>query len=250
MRGIISAGGQRLSRDYRRRLQKKVWLTNKATWPGRPRHGVRSAVHGRAHLHGVVLDKPHHQLLQQVRAPCHMPPDQDMAHTTPATPGRWLLGTTDFRFPLTYTTTNKIIGWFLALMVLCLSVATGKGEFPPAARLRAQFKRPMIHIHGVFTVRDGAYAFHAPCTGSPSPSRKRTVASTTHTPYAQSNLSACTLECQWTHAHAWHLMCAGAEHRAQQLVARLHLALDQPIATKHSAVAHRRACDHLREQAV
>ena len=36
MRGIISAGGQRLSRDYRRRLQKKVWLTNKATWPGRP----------------------------------------------------------------------------------------------------------------------------------------------------------------------------------------------------------------------
>ena len=217
-------------------------------WPGP--HGVRSAVHGRAHLHGVVLDKPHHQLLQQVWTPRHMPPDQDMAHATPATPGRWLLGTTDFRFPLTYTTTNKIIGWFLALMVLCLSVATGKGEFPPAARLRAQFKRPMIHIHGVFTVRDGAYAFHAPCTGSPSPSRKRTVASTTHTPYAQSNLSACTLECQWTHAHAWHLMCAGAEHRAQQLVARLHLALDQPIATKHSAVAHRRACDRLREQAI
>jgi len=64
---------------------------------------------------------------------------------------KWLLGTTDFRFPLTYTTTNKIIGWLLALTVLSISVLTGKGTFPPAARLRAQFKRPMIHIHGVFT---------------------------------------------------------------------------------------------------
>merc|ERR1712194_434599 len=64
---------------------------------------------------------------------------------------KWLLGTTDFRFPLTYTTTNKIIGWLLALTVLSISVLTGKGTFPPAARLRAQFKRPMIRIHGVFT---------------------------------------------------------------------------------------------------
>lgn len=117
--------------------------------------------------------------------PLPLPPDQDMAHATPTTPGRWLLGTTDFRFPLTYTTTNKIIGWFLALMVLSISVATGKGEFPPAARLRAQFKRPMIHIHGVFTVRDGAYAFRVPCTGSSSLIHKRTVVRTMHTPSAR-----------------------------------------------------------------
>ncbi len=113
-----------------------------------------------------------------------MPPDQVMAHATP-TPGRWLLGTTDFRFPLTYTTTNKIIGWLLALTVLSISVLTGKGTFPPAARLRAQFKRPMIHIHGVFTVRDGIYAFHAPRTGSSNPRHNCTAALTTHTPYAQ-----------------------------------------------------------------
>eukprot|EP00908_Phaeocystis_cordata_P007642 Transcript_18296.p1 GENE.Transcript_18296~~Transcript_18296.p1 ORF type:complete len:250 (-),score=55.14 Transcript_18296:967-1614(-) len=64
---------------------------------------------------------------------------------------KWLLGTTDFKFPLTYTTTNKTIGWLAALTVLSVSVATGKGSFPSAARLRAQFRRPMIHIHGIFT---------------------------------------------------------------------------------------------------
>ena len=84
-------------------------------------------------------------------------PSHVAAHAT-ASPGRWLLGTTDFRFPLTYTTTNKIIGWLLALTVLSFSVLTGKGKFPPAARLRAQFKRPMIHIHGVFTVRGWDWA--------------------------------------------------------------------------------------------
>jgi drug/metabolite transporter (DMT)-like permease len=64
---------------------------------------------------------------------------------------KWLLGMTDFTFPLLYTSTNKIIGWFASLGILSASVATGKGQFPSAARLRAQFKRPMIHIHGVFT---------------------------------------------------------------------------------------------------
>jgi len=64
---------------------------------------------------------------------------------------KWLLSKTDFAFPLTYTTTNKILGWFCALGVLTGSVASGKGSFPPASKLRAQFKRPMIHIHGIFT---------------------------------------------------------------------------------------------------
>jgi hypothetical protein len=103
-----------------------------------------------------------------------MLPGQVTAHATP-TPDRWLLGTTDFRFPLTYTTTNKIIGWFLALTVLSVSVLTGKGKFPPAARLRAQFKRPMIHIHGVFTVRDTClprtshWQPYTPVTSAPVP---------------------------------------------------------------------------------
>jgi hypothetical protein len=135
---------------------------------------LRRAARGRDHLRHVVLDKPHHQLLQQVRTPCHMLPGQVTAHATP-TPDRWLLGTTDFRFPLTYTTTNKIIGWFLALTVLSVSVLTGKGKFPPAARLRAQFKRPMIHIHGVFTVRDTClprtshWQPYTPVTSAPVP---------------------------------------------------------------------------------
>jgi len=64
---------------------------------------------------------------------------------------KWLLGKTDFSFPMTYTTTNKTIGWFASLTVMSISVCTGKGSFPPPAKLRAQFLRPMIHIHGVLT---------------------------------------------------------------------------------------------------
>lgn len=64
---------------------------------------------------------------------------------------KWLLGKTDFTFPLTYTTSNKIIGWFASLTILFISVKTGKGSFPPMSKLQAQFKRPMIHVHGVFT---------------------------------------------------------------------------------------------------
>ena len=71
--------------------------------------------------------------------------------------GRWLLGKTDFSFPMTYTTTNKTIGWFASLTVMSISVCTGKGSFPPPAKLRAQFLRPMIHIHGVLTVSPPAW---------------------------------------------------------------------------------------------
>ena len=42
----------------------------------------------------------------------------------------------------------------------------------------------------------------------------------------------------------------GAKHRSQQLVTRLHLAFDKPIAAKHCAVAYRCALDRLREQEV
>lgn len=64
---------------------------------------------------------------------------------------KWLLGKTDFSFPLTYTTTNKTIGWLASLTVLSISACRGTGSFPPPAKLRKQFTRPMIHIHGIFT---------------------------------------------------------------------------------------------------
>jgi len=64
---------------------------------------------------------------------------------------KWLLGKTDFRFPLFYTTSNKVVGWLCTITVLAISASRGKGTFPPLSKLRAQFKRPIIHIHGVLT---------------------------------------------------------------------------------------------------
>jgi drug/metabolite transporter (DMT)-like permease len=59
---------------------------------------------------------------------------------------KWVLSETNFRFPFLLTTVNKTVGLFIAVSLLMLR----KG-LPKPQELAGQFKRPLVHVQGVFT---------------------------------------------------------------------------------------------------
>ena len=61
---------------------------------------------------------------------------------------KFILSRTGFHFPLTLTANNKLIGWIGAILVLRFSA---QGQLPSLDSLLTQFKRPMVHAHGVIT---------------------------------------------------------------------------------------------------
>ena len=63
---------------------------------------------------------------------------------------KWILSRTGFHFPLTLTATNKLIGWVGALAVLRFSAGSAT-YFPSLESLASQFKRPLVHAHGLIT---------------------------------------------------------------------------------------------------
>lgn len=64
---------------------------------------------------------------------------------------KWVLAKTDFHFPLTLSCTNKTVGWLGSLVVLKVAAMCGTASLPSLDSLLSQFKRPLVHAHGVTT---------------------------------------------------------------------------------------------------
>ena len=60
---------------------------------------------------------------------------------------KFVLSHTGFAFPLTLTCSNKAVGWLGSIAVLAFQ----GGGLPDMSALKQQFKRPMVHAHGIIT---------------------------------------------------------------------------------------------------
>ena len=64
---------------------------------------------------------------------------------------KWVLSRTGFHFPLALSMSNKFIGWLGSLITLRCSADEAPGKLPTIGMLVSQFKRPIVHLHGVLT---------------------------------------------------------------------------------------------------
>lgn len=64
---------------------------------------------------------------------------------------KFVLSKAHFHFPILLTMTNKAIGWLGSIVVMYISSRLGSSKLPEVSSLLHQFRRPMVHAHGVLT---------------------------------------------------------------------------------------------------